>query len=59
MMSSATGAHRAAPPADPHDALLRHALRVEYLTGGWNVAQGVVAVATAATAGSVALLGFG
>jgi divalent metal cation (Fe/Co/Zn/Cd) transporter len=59
MMSAAPGARRAAPPAEPRDALLRHALRLEYLTVGWNVVEGVVALAAAAAAGSVALLGFG
>src|SRR5512138_3584838 len=39
--------------------LLRRALRLEYLTVGWNVIEGVVAVGAAAAAGSVALLGFG
>jgi divalent metal cation (Fe/Co/Zn/Cd) transporter len=40
----------------PH---LRHALRLEYVTVGWNVIEGVVAVTAAIAAGSVALLGFG
>ncbi len=35
------------------------ALRLEYLTIGWNVVEGVVAIAAALFAGSVALLGFG
>lgn len=35
------------------------ALRLEYLTIGWNVVEGLVAVAAAVVAGSVALLGFG
>jgi len=39
--------------------LLRRALRLEYLTVGWNVVEGVVAVGAALAAGSVALLGFG
>ena len=39
--------------------LLERALRLEYLTVGWNVIEGVVAVAAALAAGSVALLGFG
>ncbi len=38
---------------------LRTALRLEYLTIGWNVVEGVVAVWAALAAGSVALLGFG
>lgn len=36
-----------------------HALRLEYLTVGWNVIEGLVAVTAALLAGSVALLGFG
>lgn len=39
--------------------LLARALRLEYLTVGWNVIEGVIAVAAALAAGSVALLGFG
>lgn len=38
---------------------IAHALRLEYLTVGWNVVEGVIAVAAALAAGSVALLGFG
>jgi divalent metal cation (Fe/Co/Zn/Cd) transporter len=38
---------------------LSRALRLEYLTIGWNVIEGVVAVAAALAAGSVALLAFG
>jgi len=38
---------------------LRHALRLEYLTVGWNVVEGVVGVTAALAANSVALLGFG
>lgn len=38
---------------------LRRALRLEYLTIGWNVIEGVVAVTAALAAGSVALMGFG
>jgi divalent metal cation (Fe/Co/Zn/Cd) transporter len=39
--------------------LLRGALRLEWLTVGWNVVEGVIAVVAALAAGSVALLGFG
>ncbi len=39
--------------------LLSRGLRLEYLTVGWNVVEGLVAVAAALAAGSVALLGFG
>lgn len=40
-------------------ALLKKASRLEYFTVGWNVVEGVIAVAAALAAGSVALLGFG
>lgn len=39
--------------------LLSRAMRLAYLTIGWNVIEGVVAVAAASAVGSVALLGFG
>ncbi len=35
------------------------ALRLEYLTVGWNLIEGGIAVSAAVAAGSVALLGFG
>jgi divalent metal cation (Fe/Co/Zn/Cd) transporter len=38
---------------------LARALGLEYLTVGWNVAEGVIAVSAAILASSVALLGFG
>jgi divalent metal cation (Fe/Co/Zn/Cd) transporter len=43
----------------PRGQALSHALRLEYLTVGWNLVEGAVAVAAALAAGSVALLGFG
>lgn len=39
--------------------LLRRALRLEWLTVGWNAVEGIIAVAAALAAGSVALLAFG
>ena len=39
--------------------LLRRALRLEWLTVGWNAVEGIIAVPAAMAAGSVALLGFG
>jgi divalent metal cation (Fe/Co/Zn/Cd) transporter len=47
------------PTATDRDRHLRDALRLEYLTVGWNVIEGVVAVTAALAARSVALLGFG
>lgn len=38
---------------------LRGALRLEWLTVGWNILEGLVGVGAAVAAGSVALLGFG
>lgn len=47
----------ATPLARP--GLLRHALRLEYLTVGWNLVEGVIAITAALASGSIALLGFG
>lgn len=52
------GGEGGAPRAD-RAALLARGLRLEYLTVGWNVVEGVVALGAAFAAGSVALLGFG
>jgi divalent metal cation (Fe/Co/Zn/Cd) transporter len=38
---------------------VRRARHLEYLTIGWNVVEGIVSVAFAMAAGSIALLGFG
>ena len=45
--------------ADRRPEQLGRALRLEYLTVGWNIVEGVVGVTAAVVAGSVALLGFG
>lgn len=49
------------PPtaASPRAAQLDHALQLEYLTVGWNVVEGVIAVGAGLSAGSIALLAFG
>lgn len=52
------------PPTENDLTALRRdricrALRFEYLTVGWNLIEGVVAIAAAVGAGSIALLGFG
>jgi cation diffusion facilitator family transporter len=44
---------------DDRQGTLRLSLRLEWLTVGWNVVEGMVAVFAALSAGSVALLGFG
>src|SRR5882724_11598917 len=38
---------------------LRHGIRLEYLTVGWNILEGAVATLSGMIAGSVALVGFG
>jgi hypothetical protein len=35
------------------------ALIAEYFTVGWNILEGIIAIAAGATAGSIALVGFG
>ena len=40
-------------------ALLRRGLLLEYLTVGWNVAEGLIAIGAGTAAGSPALIGFG
>ena len=40
-------------------ALLSRGLRLEYVTVGWNIAEGLIAVGAGLAAGSVALIGFG
>jgi divalent metal cation (Fe/Co/Zn/Cd) transporter len=46
-------------PGGDRGAVLKRARRLEYLTIGWNVVEGVVAIMAAIAASSVALLGFG
>lgn len=41
------------------DRLLVRGIRLEYLTIGWNVVEGLVSIGAAFASGSVALLGFG
>jgi divalent metal cation (Fe/Co/Zn/Cd) transporter len=38
---------------------LQRGIRLEYVTIAWNVVEGIVAVASGAVSGSIALLGFG
>ena len=40
-------------------ALLVRGLRLEYITVGWNIVEGLVAIGAGAAAGSIALVGFG
>lgn len=45
--------------ADLRPVNLRRGLRLGYLTVGWNVLEGLVAVGAGMAAGSIALIGFG
>ena len=45
--------------ADPRPLNLKRGLQLEYLTVGWNVVEGIIAVAAGIAAGSIALIGFG
>jgi cation diffusion facilitator family transporter len=47
------------PAAGSRPDTLKRALRLQYLTVGWNVLEGIVAVTAALLAGSVAILAFG
>jgi divalent metal cation (Fe/Co/Zn/Cd) transporter len=47
------------PESSQRPELLRQARRLEHVTVGWNVVEGVLSVAFALSAGSIALLGFG
>ncbi len=38
---------------------LKRGLELEYLTVGWNILEGIIAVAAGIAAGSIALIGFG
>lgn len=56
----ACGCHSCpSPHANLRGEAVSRALNLEYLTVGWNVVEGVVAVCAALLAGSVAILGFG
>ncbi len=61
-IAPATSCGKAACPAatpDLRPELVSRALGLEYLTVGWNLVEGIVAVVAALVAGSVAILGFG
>ncbi len=45
--------------ADLRPLNLRRGLQLEYLTVGWNVLEGIIAVGAGLAAGSIALIGFG
>lgn len=48
-----------AGPDTARAALLRHGLRLEVFTIGWNVLEAIVAISAGYLAGSIALVGFG
>ena len=59
-MGALTRAGSVGPGSLTSRALARErALRLEYLTVGWNLVEGSIAVAAATAAGSIALLAFG
>lgn len=45
--------------ADLRPLNLKRGLQLEYLTVGWNIIEGIIAVAAGIAAGSIALIGFG
>jgi cation diffusion facilitator family transporter len=45
--------------ADLRPLNLKRGIRLEYVTVGWNVLEGMIAVAAGIAAGSIALVGFG
>jgi len=56
----ACGCHACpAPATSARPQAVNRALKLEYLTVGWNVVEGIIAVSAAIIAGSVAILGFG
>ena len=48
-----------ASATDARAALLRRGLLLEYITVGWNIVEGIVAIGAGILAGSPALIGFG
>ncbi|MFP6570812.1 MAG: cation transporter [Dehalococcoidia bacterium] len=52
-------AHLDVSPAGDRQQLLGRGLRLEFVSIGWNLVEGVVAIAAGIAAGSVALVGFG
>lgn len=48
-----------APTAHARGALLNRGLLLEYITVGWNIVEGVIAISAGVVAGSPALIGFG
>jgi len=50
---------RATTLASDRRRLLRRGLLLEYVTVGWNIVEGIVAIAAGLAAGSIALVGFG
>jgi cation diffusion facilitator family transporter len=48
-----------APLAADRASVLRRGLLLEYLTVGWNIIEGLIAIVAGLGAGSIALIGFG
>ena len=58
-LTQPTTAEKPMSTAAPRASLVQHALLLEYGTVGWNIVEGIVAIAAALSSGSIALLGFG
>jgi divalent metal cation (Fe/Co/Zn/Cd) transporter len=53
------GVLRASPIEDARAIHARRARQLEYFTIGWNILEGIIAIAAGAVAGSISLVGFG
>jgi len=56
---SSPGCSKPCSTASTNQGAVHRALKLEYLTVGWNLVEGIIAVAAGLIAGSVAILGFG
>jgi divalent metal cation (Fe/Co/Zn/Cd) transporter len=59
MIQEASCQHHSSCKEEARKAHIEEAISLEYLTIGWNIVEGIIAVSAALLAGSVALLAFG
>lgn len=59
VIDEAVDSHDHAHPEVDRASLLKRGLRLEYISLGWNIVEGAVAIFAGIVAGSVALIGFG
>jgi divalent metal cation (Fe/Co/Zn/Cd) transporter len=59
VQEASCGCHDSCSTPPTRTTNIREALSLEYLTVGWNIIEGVIAISAALMAGSVALLAFG